>query len=122
LAKWNELSGDSHRAAKVLLDVACLRSSVSRAYFAAYCAVAARLDPKHLPRDWDNPHHSQLPKLVLRTLKFNPPIRSSIAADLRYLWYARIEADYRPETEVDFVLARSCILRSAQVCQKLGAS
>jgi uncharacterized protein (UPF0332 family) len=103
VATWQEMSRDSLRAARSLYSEELFRSSVSRAYYAAYCAVAGELAVRGVSysHGWHNPGHDQLPDLVLNNTTLPRNTRFEINKALRRLRRAREDADYRPAATVD---------------------
>ena len=96
-ARWRAISRDSRKAAQRLLEVGCCRSSVSRAYYAAYAAITSALIRQGitLAHDGNNPSHISLPVLVLNNLTFLPlTARFDLNRALRRLYAERVEADY----------------------------
>ena len=57
MATWNEIALDSFDAAVSLLPANRLRSSISRAYYAAYSAVAGKMQKAEVafPHGWKKP-------------------------------------------------------------------
>lgn len=107
MATWRELSLDNLEASKALLAGEYWRSSISRSYYAAYCAVSQRLAEKgvRFARGWNNPAHDQLLALIRNGLTLPPQARHPMAAALRRLRLARESADYRPGYPVEKALA-----------------
>src|SRR5436190_21436449 len=103
LATWEELSRDSLRAAKLLERDGHLRSSVSRAYYAAYCAIARELAARgvRFPHGWNNPSHEQMPDLVAHNLPLPSGTRRRMNSYIRLLRGLREDADYRPGASID---------------------
>jgi uncharacterized protein (UPF0332 family) len=103
LATWIEMSRDSFQAAKTLLDAGYVRSSISRAYYAVYCAVTSDLASRgvRFPYGWNNPSHEQLPELVLHNTTWPRSARYQINRALRRLRNAREDADYRPDVALE---------------------
>ena len=96
-ARWRAISRDSRKAAQRLLEAGCCRSSVSRAYYAAYAAITSALIRQGitLAHDGNNPSHISLPVLVLNNLTFLPlTARFDLNRALRRLYAERVEADY----------------------------
>ncbi|MBM3240217.1 hypothetical protein FJZ31_28360 [Candidatus Poribacteria bacterium] len=62
MATWRELSLECLRVAKMLAGKGYWRSSVNRAYYAAYCVVTSELVARDVrfARGWNNPAHEQL--------------------------------------------------------------
>ncbi len=111
MATWKELSQDNLEAAQALLAGEHWRSSVSRSYYAAYCAVSQRLAEKgvQFARGWNNPAHDQLLALIRNGLTLLPGARHQMTAALRRLRLARETADYRPGNSVGRSLALASI-------------
>jgi len=110
MATWFDLAGDSMSAARQLLQRNRLRSCVSRAYYAAYSAVAARMAEglTLFPHGWNNPSHDQLVPWLLRNRQWTPIRRRQLTNALRRLRSSRETADYRPR----HTLARADAIRS----------
>ena len=103
-ARWQAISRYSRRAAQRLLEVGCYRSSVSRAYYAAYSAITSALIRQGitLAHDGNNPSHISLPVLVLNNLTFLPlTARFDLNRALRRLYGERVEADYNAAATVN---------------------
>ena len=68
---WKELGQDNLEAAQALLREKYWQSSVSRSYYAAYCAVSERLTENgvQFARGWNNPAHDQLLSLIRNGLQ-----------------------------------------------------
>jgi uncharacterized protein (UPF0332 family) len=124
LATWEELSLDSLRAAQKLLDEGHLRSSVSRSYYAAYCAVAGELTRRgvRFPRARRNPAHEQLTALIRNGLPLQIGARRRLTRAVRRLRYARESADYRPGISVQRALALACVFDAFAVLELLEIS
>ena len=99
MATWNDLSRDAMLAARQLLNENRLRSSASRAYYAAYSAVAARMTEKAVtfPRGWNNPSHDQLVPWLTRNSQWSQNRRRQLVYAMRRLRDGRETADYRPK-------------------------
>jgi len=106
---WHEVSRDSFLAAKFLLQQSRLRSSVSRAYYAAYAAVTHEMVEQAVtfPSGWQNPTHEQLPRWLRRGKKWPDRDRRKLVTAIRGLRKAREDADYRPGRS----LTRSEVIR-----------
>ena len=122
MASWRDLSRDAILAAKRLLLDDCRRSSTSRAYYAAYSAVAARMTEEQVSfhAGWNNPSHDQIPRWLAHHGKWPIGRRRLIANAMRRLRMARENADYRPSISI----TRSDVIRSckdaAMILQWLG--
>ena len=99
MATWQQLSQDNLQVATKLSAEGHIRSSISRAYYAAYCAVAGELVKTGVTfaHGWHNPAHDQLPDLVLNNTRLPRSQRFEINKALRRLRRAREDADYRPQ-------------------------
>jgi uncharacterized protein (UPF0332 family) len=108
---WKEISRENLVAAKSLSQDARWRSAVSRAYYAAYAAVAGALEGlAQYPEGRHGPSHDRLPKLVMTYLTMlRISERRRVAAAAVRLYRRRIAADYRPLESVDDDLARACV-------------
>ena len=103
LVTWRDLSLDCLNAAKSLMDLGHLRSSVSRSYYSAYCAITDTLVDKgiNFAHGWNNPSHEQLPDLVLNNLALPRSTKFEINKSIRRLRMTREDADYRPGLTID---------------------
>jgi uncharacterized protein (UPF0332 family) len=121
---WRELSLDSLLAAQVLLAAGHLRSSVSRSYYAAYCAISSELARRGVSfaRGWANPSHEQLPALVRNALVLSPNTRRQLNQAIRRLRTARENADYRPGVLVDRADAIAAVRDALMIVQALERS
>jgi uncharacterized protein (UPF0332 family) len=121
VATWEELSQDSLRAAKLLAKEGHFRSSISRAYYAAYCAIAGELATRgtSFPYGWNNPSHEQLPDLVAHNLPLPRGVRHQMNRNIRRLRNAREDADYRPGAPSGWAIAIECLQLSAWITRTL---
>lgn len=105
---WQEISRENLIAAKSLSQDARWRSSVSRAYYAAYAAVAGALEGlAQFPEGRHGPSHDRLPQLVMTYLTALRVFeRRKLSTAARRLYRQRIAADYEPPTRVDFEESR----------------
>lgn len=97
------ISLNSRKAAQHLLEAECYRSSVSRAYYAAYAAITSLLVRQGITLAYagNNPSHLSLPALVINNLTVLPLRgRFELNKSLRRLYAARIGADYDPLADV----------------------
>jgi uncharacterized protein (UPF0332 family) len=124
VATWQAMCQDSLRAARKLVAEGHLRSSVSRSYYAAYCAVTGEFVKRgvHFPHGWNNPAHDQLPELVLHNSTLPRNTRYQINKALRRLRKAREDADYRPGAAVERPDALRYFHEAHLVAQTLGVS
>lgn len=96
-AQWKVISRSSRRAAQHLLEVDCCRSSISRAYYAAYAALTSALIAQGITfgQGGNNPGHAGLPVYILNNLTALPLTRRfDLNKSVRRLYAARIQADY----------------------------
>lgn len=121
MATWKELGQDNLEAAKALLADEHWRSSVSRSYYAAYCAVSQRLAEKgvQFARGWNNPAHDQLLALIRNGLTLPPEARHRTTTTLRRLRLARETADYRPDHLVEKDLALASLRDAGSVLRMM---
>src|SRR5947208_1148732 len=70
LETWRQMSDGALRGAEVLLREGHYRSSVSRAYYSAYCAAANEIVKKvsTFSFGWNNPAHPKVPVYVQSNL------------------------------------------------------
>lgn len=124
MATWDELSIDSRSAAQVLLAQGHTRSSISRAYFAAYAAATARIATTvSLPPGRLNPSHADLARYVGNSLGGFPVWqRQWLGTLIRRLWKMRVDAEYVPGACVDHPLARQALRDVHVVLRELGVS
>lgn len=122
---WHELSRNNLVCAQRLLDMGddlAWRSSVSRAYYAAYCAAAGPLcAPGRLFRHgWRNPPHDDVPLLISNVAGIDETSKQAIKTRLRFLREAREDADYRPGRTIDRQSAVEALKQSGAVLRLLG--
>jgi len=105
------MSTENLVAAKSLSLDARWRSSVSRAYYSAYAAVAEALEGLASYKEGRfGPSHDALPKLVMTYLTARRIYeRRRIATAAHRLYQRRIAADYKPFELIDQALTRDCI-------------
>ncbi len=108
---WQQLSDDALRSAEVLLREGHYRSSVSRSYYAAYCAATNEIVKvlTTFPNQWNNPPHAKVPVYVQNNLSLSDDKKKTILSLIITLREFREDADYRPSEEVDERIARDCI-------------
>ena len=122
-ARWRAISRDSRKAAQRLLEAGCYRSSVSRAYYAAYSAITSALIQQGITLGYggNNPGHAGLPGYVLNNLtSLSLVSRFEINKALRRLYRGRAEADYVATAIVDFAAAKRSARDLGRVLQLLG--
>ena len=110
--QWRLISLNSRKAAQHLLEEGCYRSSVSRAYYAAYSALTAALIRQGITLGYggNNPGHAGLPVLVVNNLTALPlTVRYDLNKALRRLYAGRIEADYNSAAKTNEATALAMI-------------
>ena len=114
----------AQRGAQALLgsDRLLLRGSVSRSYYAAYCAVTCCLVRRGIvfANGSSNPPHAELPGYVGNIGGLTEDQRRSIRRALRRLWKARVDADYIPAAVIDSAIARDALRDALRVMRLLG--
>ena len=121
---WQAISRDSRKAAQHLLEVGCCRSSISRAYYAAYAALTSALIEQGITfgQGGNNPGHAGLPVYILNNLTALPLTRRfDLNKSVRRLYRARAEADYVAAAVVDSAAAKRAIRDLSRILQLLGA-
>ena len=95
MQSWKNVSWDCLQAAQMLRDKHP-RSSISRAYYAAFSAgvwLYWRQQRKPKAGHRETPSHKALPGIIAREL--NGRAGKDASRELRYLYDARLDADYR---------------------------
>jgi len=111
MATWRELSLECQKAAKNLLrgpeQDQCPRSSINRSYYAAYAALAGKLEGKVVYKEGrENPSHAYLPAYILHNMNsLSPDARQILKKAIGRLWKARVNADYIPANYSDREMA-----------------
>ena len=116
MADWNMMASSSYQAANLLVQKECDRSSISRAYYAAYSrathVLAARLI---FPVGREGPAHARLPELVENHLQILGGSRWQLSGYLQELRNLRVIADYRPSVGIDCAASRTALNLMGQV-------
>jgi uncharacterized protein (UPF0332 family) len=122
MSTWQDLSDESRRAAQALYKGRMFRSSINRAYFAAYAAITQQLKGRiTFPQGRGNPPHAGLTRYVQNVLTDLPPwARSDIKHKIRVLYKARVSADYLPADPCDERLAKQALREAAGIIEQLG--
>ncbi len=117
---WQQLSEDALQAAEVLLREEHYRSSVSRSYYASYCAATNEIVKKlnTFSHGWKNPSHEKVPTYIQSNLTLPQEKKDTVATLIKTLRLFREDADYRPQVEVNEQMARDCIRDAAAVQQE----
>ena len=119
---WRQLSEDSLSAAKTLLREGKHRSSVSRSYYAAYCAATNEIVQSltTFPNGWNNPPHEKVPLYIQNNLALSQTKKNTIKSLMRILRHFREDADYRPYRLVNIQATRNCVRDAERVLQEFG--
>ena len=114
------MASESLRASRKLASE-CPRSSVSRAYYAAYAAVTQALPrTTTFPQNRNNPSHEQLPALVTVLGSLDRRNRRNVRQALSRLRNQREDADYRPRVGIDLAVAKDAVRDASLVLSILG--
>ena len=122
MTTWSDVARDARRAANELVRDRH-RSCCSRAYYAAYAAVAHRLTGLGvaMPRGREGPNHpGQLPggdaggkgirqMIVTHLTDLDAPRRTAGSEIIGSLYTLRLYADYRPSIRVEAADAREAV-------------
>ena len=119
LAAWSEISRDNWKAAQALRE-RYPRSSVSRAYYAAFSALTQKFAHKRLAFSGkESPRHRDIPDMVNQA--FSSRDRAGeIRRNIRALYAMRLNADYSAGRSTDAQAAREAIRSSAVVLRACG--
>jgi uncharacterized protein (UPF0332 family) len=119
---WPEISDDNWTAANLLSDQGHHRSSISRAYYAAYAIATEALVGMNVQfaADRDGPSHAQLPAMILSNLGLGWSVKYNVRRALLRLYMARVNADYRTVT-VDDEAAKMALRDANLIRQTLGS-
>lgn len=122
---WTMVGRENLAAAKRLLDLGFIRSSLSRSYYSAY-AMATGVMMLHGHSigigERANPAHSQLPTLLRHNLdrkRFDPSTRRDLSQRMRSLYRFRLVADYGPREYVDRTHAIGCLRDASIIADRL---
>lgn len=105
--RWMEMALDCEKAADMLFEADNWRSSVSRSYYAAYCAIHAMLIHRgETPPPRGNWPHKGLGDVLHTTLSQRKPnVEPRVSKDYRIklnrLYHMRAVVDYDPKCSVD---------------------
>ena len=123
---WQDVSRQVLRTAWLELYAEDFRSSVNRAYYAAYQAATAACflhgDTALFPHGWNNPSHDQLPSLIRNNGDLARETRRKVARLLRQLRTFRENADYRPGISVLRSQALLCAQEATFILEALGVT
>lgn len=116
------MSRDNRAAARELLVAERFRSSISRSYYAAYCAVTDALVGRvTFGYGGNNPTHGELPNLIVSNLSgVSMDARYKIRKSMRVLLAMRAEADYVPSVSLSATETRNALREAGRVLRLLG--
>jgi len=122
MPQWLDVGKDSFRAAQALTTGGRWRSSVSRAYYAAFSLVTDSLVCAGAGfANQETPKHQALANLVEQHLiKGRAQERRLLKSKLRTLYHARINADYRLGISTDRQTALAALADMVTIYQLLG--
>ncbi len=110
---WLDVARDARKSASILLTEDHYRSSVARAYYAAYSKIAHELVATAglpMPPGREGPSHSRIRSLIETSMpNMAQAKRDKLSEMLGRLYTLRIDADYRPSIEVEGTEAREAI-------------
>jgi uncharacterized protein (UPF0332 family) len=116
---WSDLSLECFKSAQLLKNNEKYRSSINRSYYAAYAAVTSNIpEGTVFPFSMTNPSHQQVRDLLPGMIKASVNSKKRIVKALNFLWYSRIDADYRPYRNVGAKAAIDCIHYASFICQR----
>ena len=128
---WKDMALGSLSAAQALSETKSsdtIRSSVSRSYYATYCAITHLLNESpsgrklpSFPGGWKNPSHQQLKALVSQ-LPISDLEKSKLKRQLNFLQAARTDADYRPSISIEEKDCLAALKVSTATLKLLGFS
>jgi uncharacterized protein (UPF0332 family) len=123
--KWNEISADASKAAKLLHANKHYRSALSRAYFAAYSAIVAVLcgyKGSRFDYDGNNPSHDKLRRMILslNPRHYRKHNVTRLHRTINRMWAARIDADYGVRSTVDCNTSQQAISDMQSVLAELA--
>ncbi len=116
------MSQDNRAAARELLVAERFRSSISRSFYAAYCAMTDALAPGvSFGHGGNNPAHGDLPNLIVSNLGGLPEgKRRAVRQALLRLWKQRVDADYVPAAFIDRNMAVNALRDANRIITTLG--
>jgi len=121
MPNWSEISKNNFDAAKQMLDD-YPRSSVSRAYYAAFAAltdVVLKSKKVRLPQERETPSHRKLPGYLSQIYVQNGKLKQ-IKQYIRLLYSLRLVADYDSKTRVDKLVARDAVRFASAILLESG--
>lgn len=110
---WREVAQDARKAANVLMTEDRYRSVVARAYYAAYSKVTHELVAVAglaMPPGREGPSHARLRPIIETSMpNMTTDKRQKLSELIGRLYTLRIEADYKPSSEVEALEARAAL-------------
>jgi len=107
---WLELARDARKSANALVRLGHFRSAVARAYYAAYSKVTHELAVTAglpMPPNREGFSHARVRAVIETSMpNMTQPKREKLSELVGRLYALRIDADYKPSTEVDDTEAR----------------
>jgi uncharacterized protein (UPF0332 family) len=123
MATWEQMSTSCLKATEALARLRNRRSAISRAYYAAFAAVTGEIRKRthEFPKGYEHPPHPQLGRYVKRHLThMTHPDRDDLRDALLRLYEARLDADYRHQTDPTDADVRSAMADAVYVRQSVG--
>ena len=99
------------------------RGTVSRAYYATFCAVtwkALQRGPITFARGYQNPSHEAIPGLIRNKCLPPGPAADALVESCALLRFFRIDADDKPHAIIDGAIARDVLREASLVLSALG--
>ena len=118
MATWAQISCDNLYAAGEMLRRGRYRSTVSRAYYAAFSAVTSLLVERGMtfPEGREAPGHERITDLLMNNVgQLSMTRRRRIRRRVRTLYRARIDADYHANVTIDRQTARDAVHEASSV-------
>ena len=114
---WKIVASENFNAANELSGTDFHRSTLSRAYYAAYAKVVSALIQMNISMpSRGNPSHSKMPDLIqVHFRKLSPGRRNSLEFAFSELYRRRVLADYSPDFEVSKGFVRKTLSFLGQV-------
>ncbi len=108
---WRELSEQNLEAAYILMHHGYFRISISRSYYAAYCAATHEIvqHVNNFQYGWNNPPHSRVSRYIQNNMPLSQQKKDKISILIDSLRNYRETADYRPNDQIDFDDAINCL-------------
>jgi uncharacterized protein (UPF0332 family) len=123
MATWEQISQKNLRAAGSLLPIDP-RSSVSRAYYAAFSALTHVMSGRiRFPLGRETPRHRDVPAYIATVFASRyPKDRRDLQTTIRRLYALRLQADYRSHMTIDIGSARDALRYAGLMLQACGVA